>query len=167
MIYAITGTVLAVIATFFLVALIKTSASSSEKTFDTILCLLAWANAIALWFITLKGDGFTEETKLYLRQYAPTKRLICFMHEAFENSTSETEKRQIANIILEKERLVDEIYNLVFQLPNSTELVLLDLRYLNNMTVEEVCSTLYISKSTYFKHHKNALKLLAEMRNKN
>ena len=89
------------------------------------------------------------------------------MHEAFENSTSETEKKQIANIILEKERLVDEIYNLVFQLPNSTELVLLDLRYLNNMTVEEVCSTLYMSKSTYFKRHKNALKLLAEMRNKN
>ena len=51
MIYAVTGTILAVIATIFLVALIKTSASSSEKAFDTMLCLLAWANAIALWII--------------------------------------------------------------------------------------------------------------------
>jgi DNA-directed RNA polymerase specialized sigma subunit len=109
---------------------------------------------------------FTEKTKLYLQQFAPAKRLIQFMNDALENCASETEKRQIANIILEKERLVDEIYNLVFQLPIGTELVILDLRYINDMTVEEVCSTLYISKSTYHKHHKNALKLLKEMREK-
>ena len=88
------------------------------------------------------------------------------MKESLAECTSETEKKQIANIILEKEQLVDEIYNLVFQLPNSTELVLLDLRYLNNMTVEEVCSTLYISKSTYHLHHKKALRLIEEMRDK-
>lgn len=88
------------------------------------------------------------------------------MNDAMKNCTSETEKRQIANIILEKERLVDEIYNLVFQLPVGTELVIADLRYLNDMSVEEICSTLYMSKSTYHKHHKNALKLLKEMRDK-
>lgn len=107
---------------------------------------------------------FTEETKAYLNQFAPAKRLVQFMKEAQKNCKSEAESRQIANIILEKERLVDEIYNLVFQLPDSTELVLLDLRYLNDMSVEEVCSTLFMAKSTYFKYHKRALKMLKEKR---
>lgn len=107
-----------------------------------------------------------EETRLYLKQFAPAKRLLRFMNEAMENCTSEAEKRSIANVILEKERLVDEIYNLVFQLPNGIEVVILDLRYLNDMSVDEVCSTLYISKSTYHSHHKKALKKLAEMRSK-
>lgn len=89
------------------------------------------------------------------------------MNDALENCTSEIEKKQIANIILEKERLVDEIYNLVFRLPVGLGLTIINLRYIDDMSVDEVCSTLYMSKSTYFKHHKNALKLLAEMRNKN
>lgn len=108
----------------------------------------------------------TEQTKLYLRQYAPTKRLIRFLGETLDKCTSEAEKRQIANTILEKERLVDEIYNLVFRLPNDIGLAIVDLRYLNDLSVDEVCSTLYISKSTYHTHHKKALKLLKEMRNK-
>ena len=108
----------------------------------------------------------TEEIKSYLQQYAPTKRLIRFLNDALNNCTSETEKCQIANTILEKERLVDEIYNLVFQLPNNIGLAIIDLRYLNDLSVDEVCSLLYISKSTYHAYHKNALKLLKEMRDK-
>lgn len=108
----------------------------------------------------------TENIKEYLQQFAPAKRLISFMNSALDNCTSEIEKKQIANIILEKEKLVDEIYNFVFQLPVGTELVIIELRYFNDMTVEEVCSTLYISKSTYHTHHKKALKMLKEMRDK-
>lgn len=108
----------------------------------------------------------TDDIKSYLQQFAPAKRLVRFMKEALEHCTSETEKRQIANIILEKERLIDEIYNFVFQLPNGTELVIIDLRYLNDMTVDEVCATLYMSKSTYHEYHRNALRLLKEMRDK-
>ena len=109
---------------------------------------------------------FTEEIKSYLQQFAPAKRLICFMNDALENCTSEIEKKQIANIILEKERLVDEIYNLVFRLPVGLGLTIINLRYIDDMSVDEVCSTLYISKSTYHTHHKNALKQLKEMRDK-
>ena len=88
------------------------------------------------------------------------------MNDALENCTSEIEKKQIANIILEKERLVDEIYNLVFRLPVGLGLTIINLRYIDDMSVDEVCSTLYISKSTYHTYHKNALKQLKEMRDK-
>ena len=86
------------------------------------------------------------------------------MNDALENRTSETEKKQIEHIILERERLVKEIYDLVFRLPVSDELVLVELRYINDLSVEEVCAEMHISQSTYFKRHKSALKKLTEMR---
>ena len=106
------------------------------------------------------------EIQLYLQQFVPAKNLICFMNDALVNCTSESEKRHIKHIIREKEKLVEEIYNLVFRLPDGIELTLINLRYLNNMTVEEVCSTMFISKSTFHAHHKKALRLLKEMRDK-
>lgn len=109
---------------------------------------------------------FTEEMKLYLQQYAPTKRLVRFLNETLDNCTSETEKRQIANTILEKERLIDEIYDLVFRLPVGLEQTIIYLRYIDDMSVKEVCLTIPISKSTYHTHHENALKLLKKMRDK-
>ena len=109
---------------------------------------------------------FTEEIKSYLQQFAPAKRLIRFLGETLDNCTSEAEKRQIANTILEKERLVDEIYSLVFRLPVGLGQTIIYLRYIDDMSVKEVCLTIPIAKSTYHTHHKNALKLLKEMRDK-
>ena len=106
----------------------------------------------------------TETTIEYLKQYAPAKRLIRFMTDTHQLSTNEAEKRNIANTILEKERLVDEIYNLVFRLPVGLEVVILNLRYIEDMSVKEVCLTLHISKATYHKHHRNAIQLIEEMR---
>lgn len=86
------------------------------------------------------------------------------MTDTHQLSTNEAEKRNIANTILEKERLVDEIYDLVFRLPVGLGVVILNLRYIEDMSVKEVCLTLDISKSTYHKHHKNAIQLIEEMR---
>lgn len=106
----------------------------------------------------------TEQTKLYLQQYGITKKLIAELHRQFDEAENETEKRRIAETIVEKERIADEIYNFVFQLPNSPELVVIDLRYLNDFSVREVCRSLYIAKTKYFKLHKSALQKLTEMR---
>jgi DNA-directed RNA polymerase specialized sigma subunit len=114
----------------------------------------------------MRGSDDTEEIKSYLQQFAPTKRLIRFMNDALANCTSESEKRHIKHIVREKEKLVEEIYTVVFRLPDGIELTLINLRYLNDMTVEEVCSTMFISKSTFHTHHKKALQLLKEMRDK-
>lgn len=86
------------------------------------------------------------------------------MNDAFENATDEAEKRSIANAILEKQRLVEEIYDLVFQLPIGLELTIINLRYIDDMSVKEVCLTIPISKATYHKHHKNAILQIKEMR---
>jgi DNA-directed RNA polymerase specialized sigma24 family protein len=116
---------------------------------------------------TTKGDDVTENAKAYLKRYAPAKRLVQFMKSTLENCTSETEKKQIKKVISDNQKLIDEIYALVLQLPADAEtLLLIDLRYIQDMSVEEVCSTLHISKSTYHTYHKNALKLLKEMREK-
>ena len=88
------------------------------------------------------------------------------MKESLAECTNATEKQQLSTIILEKERLVDEIYGLVFSLPVGLGLTIINLRYLENMSVDEVCSTLYISKSTYHLHHKKALRLIEEIRDK-
>ena len=88
------------------------------------------------------------------------------MKEVLAECTNATEKKRLSSAILEKERLIDEIYDLVFSLPVSMELTITNLRYIEGLTVDEICSTLYISKSTYHLHHKEALKQLKEMRDK-
>lgn len=114
----------------------------------------------------MRGSDDTEEIKLYLLQFAPAKRLICLMKDSLERCTSDTEKEQILSVIADKEKLVKEIYDLVFRLPDSIMLEIVELYYFEDKSVYEVCSTLHISKSTYHAHHKKALKQLKEMRDK-
>ena len=52
MIYPITGTILAVLGTILLYPLVLTSTSPKEQTYNIVLVIIAWANAIALWVIT-------------------------------------------------------------------------------------------------------------------
>lgn len=105
-----------------------------------------------------------ESTKQYLSQFAPTKRLICFLTETLNNCVSENERKQIERLIADKEQLLSDIYSLVFQLPNTIGLEIISLRYLEDKSVDEVCSVLYIAKSTYHNHHNIALQILTEKR---
>ena len=105
-----------------------------------------------------------EETKNYLLQFAPAKRLIRFLKATLENCVSESERVQIEGLIADREQLIIDIYSLVFQLPNTIESDIISLRYLEDKSVDEVCSALFIAKSTYHNHHNIALQILTEKR---
>lgn len=105
-----------------------------------------------------------EETREYLRQYMVAKRLLEELNEQYEQAKTSTEKGLVVKERRKVEKITNEIHNLVFTLPVSLELTLIEMRYLKGMSTRNICRKLDISRAKYSAHMQKAVAQLKETR---